>query len=205
MRSFILVAVLLQLAAIITHTTAQYQFGDIIAFPVECLKTSKKSFIRYGIYVGGSDAPNVLQGENDILYVSGNKLRSCTFDKVHKVRKGIQELRFNDLDELEGLTPKSKEEMVAKIKELLGLGDSKTSNFLNKIKGHCKKFNINYHNSEFLATLVRYGERIALQLDGKLERLGEEKAELKPETRQKLESIECNSNNPWGQGSGVRV
>ncbi|KAM3613871.1 uncharacterized protein V6R79_006303 [Siganus canaliculatus] len=177
MRSFILVAVLLQLAAIITHTTAQYQFGDIVAFPRKCFSTDKKSEILYGVYVGGGDAPNVNQKKNDIFYVSGTKLiPKCTFGTLSKMRGKKQEVRFNGLDETEGLTPKSKEEMSATIKELTGF---------------CKKFEVTPGNSEYLATLVRYGERISLQLGGKLERLGPERSELKSETRQKLESIEC--------------
>ncbi|KAM3614033.1 uncharacterized protein V6R79_008790 [Siganus canaliculatus] len=179
MKSFILVAVLLQLAAIITPTTA-YEFGDIIAFPWKCPKTDKMSYIHYGVYVGGKDAPKVGQKNDDVFFLSpklNKKMQEkCKFGKIRKVRNNMREVVFNDLDSTEGVTVKSPEEMAEQILDLMG---------------KCGKQDITLHNSEHVATLVRYGERISLQLGGKLERLGKERADLPPEIRQKLESIEC--------------
>ncbi|KAM3614682.1 uncharacterized protein V6R79_017954 [Siganus canaliculatus] len=157
MRSFILVAVLLQLAAIITHTTAQYNFGDIIAFPRNCDANNKPQYIHFGIYVGGQNVPNVNQGNNDLFHLEQDEDENaiCHFDRLESVRDEMREVLFNYLDNTQHYRAQANPEHIAQR--------------IRETPEDCGKYKITRNNCEHRATLLRYNEKVCLQRGAKVE------------------------------------
>ncbi|KAM3614271.1 uncharacterized protein V6R79_011959 [Siganus canaliculatus] len=149
MRSFILVAVLLQLAAIITHTTAQYDFGDIIAFPRECNEKNIPEYIHFGIFVPNNLIFHLTQDDN------GNAI--CDFDHLQDVQDHIMEQRFNYLDNDNTYRAQATQQLI----------DQRIAD----VPHDCGKYSLLNNNCEHMATFLRYNQKVCLQRGAKYEAL----------------------------------
>ncbi|KAM3615117.1 uncharacterized protein V6R79_023592 [Siganus canaliculatus] len=157
MRSFILVAVLLQLAAIITHTTAQYNFGDIIAFPRDCDNNNIPKYIHFGVYVGGQNVPDVNQGNNDIFQLQRQGIKAvCGFGRLQEIRLGMREVLLNYLDNNNNYREQAEPELIAER--------------IRTVPADCGVYFLPTNNCEHMATRMRYNQKLCLQLGAKAER-----------------------------------
>lgn len=76
----------------------------------------------------------------------------CTFDKIRKIKGNFQEKESNFLDKQKGFKVGEKKDIEKRIKEALN---------------NCPKYDLTSSNCEHLATYVRYGERLSLQVCGR--------------------------------------
>ncbi|XP_030250211.1 phospholipase A and acyltransferase 1-like [Sparus aurata] len=176
MKSFILVAVILQLVIIGIKTDGKYQFGDIIEFP-------GKLYSHYAVYVGPESGVNVSQGDNDIFHRRGTKGKRyiCEFGKLDETRGKSNDKKRNYLDDdkeypAENRTPdKIKERIQEKNEE-------------------CRKYNLLKNNCEHLATYVRYGVSVSLQ-KGRIAQIVVKPIHLTKQVADKIKNIWRSSND----------
>ncbi|XP_044065437.1 uncharacterized protein LOC122882277 [Siniperca chuatsi] len=154
MRNLIVFVVILQLT-ITTESNGEFKFGDIIAFPRE-LKCPCKTFTykHYAVYVG----PKEMDGKNkehNIFQRTGPVIRllpkpslsDCIFDTLNTAETHMKD---NYLDTHPKFKVGSEDEIAARITEK---------------RGKCGVYGPRANNCEHLATYVRYGVSISLQLN----------------------------------------
>uniref|UniRef100_A0A673A1P2 LRAT domain-containing protein n=1 Tax=Sphaeramia orbicularis TaxID=375764 RepID=A0A673A1P2_9TELE len=175
MKNLILAALILQLVITVIEVNG-YAFGDIVGFQRFC--GNRRSFMHFGIYVGNEPFDGKNNGE-DVFHITGParnlKLSICTFGKMSEMEAGEPAIVFNFLDS-EGYTPGTKQEIRDRI-----------INNLNQ--ENCERWNPAKNNCEHLATYVRYGEKVSLQICQDLKFIPKNKTKFSEETRKKLEIL----------------
>uniref|UniRef100_A0A3Q3SNN8 LRAT domain-containing protein n=1 Tax=Mastacembelus armatus TaxID=205130 RepID=A0A3Q3SNN8_9TELE len=151
MRNVVLVAVILQLSfdlcAVCSKCTVssdfflsqKYEFGDIISFKRHCI-CKNLTYKHFAVYVGGKDIEGK-QKDQDLFQRTGIKLEH-------------QPLKLSDcvFDKLENEHESSKHE--------------EKDNYLDEPGFRCGTYNPLVNNCEHVATYVRYGVRLSLQVCG---------------------------------------
>ncbi|KAF3692361.1 HRAS-like suppressor 2 [Channa argus] len=156
----VLVAVILLLAA--TGINSEYSFGDIISFERSCPCMSTLTYKHFAIYVGNKEidgkesGKDIYQRTGPVFAINPLQLSDCIFSKLEDERQpsifGAKnvEKKDNYLDGFEMFTAGPEDKIIERIQET---------------KGNCNTYNPISNNCEHLATYIRYGVRVSLQLN----------------------------------------
>ncbi|XP_042280237.1 uncharacterized protein LOC121905790 [Thunnus maccoyii] len=201
MRNLIFVVMILQLTVTIIGINGELKFGDIIAFP---RKFCGKTFKHYAIYVGENfdkkdPKHNIFHRNGPVIRLLPKpSLSDCIFDTLDINKEHYEDNYFDKLEEADrppGLKVGTPEEIAARIQEK---------------HGKCGTYGPRGNNCEHLATYVRYGVKISLQLGTDAESYCKNDDSLNTDKIKKIirelndfdEQYECPSNSASNRGPG---
>uniref|UniRef100_A0A8C4FAG9 LRAT domain-containing protein n=1 Tax=Dicentrarchus labrax TaxID=13489 RepID=A0A8C4FAG9_DICLA len=149
MRNLVVFVVILQLSITIIDTKDEFKFGDIIAFPSKLCNCF--TYTHYAVWVGDEYFEGKKPGQNIFEY--NGRVAGCVFNKLPTAKEHKKD---NYLD------------------DYFVVGTYKEIRIRILQQQHtCKTYNPFANNCEHLATYIRYGEKISLQvsLDPELQKM----------------------------------